>query len=524
MVLYVLQLCAIFVIRGKPYSGEQVASVLITKAHCCSSALIPLLAFSWHVISPVGLIILSVVSFRWCRFSEMFDWTTHSGYLYLPAWVREIGAMMQLLPLSLVPFVAVIQSCRYFLNGHGPLHERINLLYRPTFEAHVSHSDRSRSNHRRRNRRGNDTGVVLTNYNAGDRFSGPEDPPPKYTPPPSYSTATGARIARFLRQSFRQSIRRFRGESVDSPQPGVQSNANLRGRQARGKLNPEFAAPPDYATVIIETTRHTQNNSEYGSFNASQDRATPSIVSSELTLLESPSSEMLHAQATTSFNNENELKSNSIPSQRYSNLLDAEDNGQEEITVTVTNAEPIDSVQGASALITNTKINFGTTNYSNLNNNDPEDNLYSIPASSTSEADKAFTEYTLVKEVKVEPLASSGASSTMMTSSSTNVNNNKNKMSDSELEIYSAASTLSLGETVILSDGWLNLNSANITTNTSTTTTNSLSSRNSLTDYPVMHSVSPNIISQNAPMMMMTSNAGSNNLNNRAMSIGNSEI
>ena len=71
--------------------------------------------------------------------------------------------------------------------------QRINLLYRPTFEAHVSHSARSRSNHRRRNRRGNDTGVVLTNYNAGDRFSGPEDPPPKYTPPPSYSTATGAR-------------------------------------------------------------------------------------------------------------------------------------------------------------------------------------------------------------------------------------------------------------------------------------------------------------------------------------------
>ena len=63
------------------------------------------------------------------------------------------------------------------------------------------------------------------------------------------------------------------------------------------------------------TTQNT--NSEYGSFNASQDRATPSIVSSELTLLESPSSEMLNqAQATTSFNNENELKTNSIPSQR----------------------------------------------------------------------------------------------------------------------------------------------------------------------------------------------------------------
>ena len=51
MILYVLQLCAIFVVRGKPYSGEQVASALITKAQCCSSALNALLAFSWHVVS-----------------------------------------------------------------------------------------------------------------------------------------------------------------------------------------------------------------------------------------------------------------------------------------------------------------------------------------------------------------------------------------------------------------------------------------------------------------------------------------
>lgn len=34
-----------------------------------------------------------------------------------------------------------------------------------------------------------------------------EDSPPKYTPPPSYSTATGERMMRFLRRSFRKSIR-----------------------------------------------------------------------------------------------------------------------------------------------------------------------------------------------------------------------------------------------------------------------------------------------------------------------------
>ena len=51
MILYVMQLCAIFVVRGKPYSGEHVVSVLITKANFCASWLSPLLAFSWHVVS-----------------------------------------------------------------------------------------------------------------------------------------------------------------------------------------------------------------------------------------------------------------------------------------------------------------------------------------------------------------------------------------------------------------------------------------------------------------------------------------
>ena len=60
------------------------------------------------------------------------------------------------------------------------------------------------------------------------------DPPPKYTPPPSYSTATGARIARMLRQSFRRSVRRLQS----SVAPG---------------WKPPPAPPPDYATVIIES-------------------------------------------------------------------------------------------------------------------------------------------------------------------------------------------------------------------------------------------------------------------------------
>ena len=71
-------------------------------------------------------------------------------------------------------------------------------------------------------------------------------------------------------------------------------------------------------------------------------------------------------------------------------------------------------------------------------------------------------------------------------------------MSDSELEIYSAASTLSLGETVILSDGWLNLNHNNTGANIRENT-NSLSSNSLTTDYSqsVVQSA-PNISPQNA--------------------------
>ena len=69
-------------------------------------------------------------------------------------------------------------------------------------------------------------------------------------------------------------------------------------------------------------------------------------------------------------------------------------------------------------------------------------------------------------------------------------------MSDSELEIYSAASTLSLGETVILSDGWLNLNHNNTGANIRENT-NSLSSNSLTTDYSqsVVQSA-PNISTQ----------------------------
>lgn len=70
-----------------------------------------------------------------------------------------------------------------------------------------------------------------------------EDPPPKYTPPPSYTTATGARIAKFLRQSIRRSVRRIAnvlGESSSSRQQNEVPTAQVQ------------PPPPDYNAVLVE--------------------------------------------------------------------------------------------------------------------------------------------------------------------------------------------------------------------------------------------------------------------------------
>ena len=101
-------------------------------------------------------------------------------------------------------------------------------------------------------------------------------------------------------------------------------------------------------------------------------------------------------------------------------------------SIQISNAEPIDTiVDGASALAS-------------------EDTFYSIPTS-TIENDNALTEYTLVKEVKIEARSKNSSENQISRPQSSILATRNNP----DLEIYSTTSTLSLGETEILSDGWI---------------------------------------------------------------------
>lgn len=93
---------------------------------------------------------------------------------------------------------------------------------------------------------------VVDQSNANTANSQSEDPPPKYTPPPSYTTATGARLAKFLRQSIRRSMRRIANVLGEGSSAGT-------SRSRPSVQNVTQPPPPDYNAVFVEMNVTTEN-------------------------------------------------------------------------------------------------------------------------------------------------------------------------------------------------------------------------------------------------------------------------
>lgn len=236
IVLYLMQVGAVFAVRGRPHTGEAVVAELFPPTgRCLRYWAGPLLSFIWNVVLPVTLMVLSITIFKSSGFRELYSYRRTSRD-YWAVWARQFGTAIQLIPILMIPAVAVIQTCRYLNNGPPDIFDRIQLLYRPPLEPEDPRDAQTQI--------GNDTGTGSLHGNgilAAATTEIPfEDPPPKYTPPPSYTTATGARIAKMLRQSFRRSVRRI---------------ANVLGESSAPRQRPALQQPPpppDYATVLVE--------------------------------------------------------------------------------------------------------------------------------------------------------------------------------------------------------------------------------------------------------------------------------
>lgn len=232
LIVILLQIVAVFVVRGRPYSGDALVTALFRPRGIPSTiGCFPLLlSFVWNVILPVALVILCLSTFKNGNYREMFVWHHAPVVEYWPLWARQIGSLLQLLPIILIPLVAVIQSYRYLNNGPEDILDRIQLLYRPPLGDHMDEFAIQEAAAAGRLNNSRNAATILA-----------EDPPPKYTPPPSYTTATGARIAKFLRQSIRRSVRRI-ASVLGEP-------SNIRHRNAIPQTLPP---PPDYSAVLVE--------------------------------------------------------------------------------------------------------------------------------------------------------------------------------------------------------------------------------------------------------------------------------
>ncbi|XP_044008403.1 uncharacterized protein LOC122852579 isoform X1 [Aphidius gifuensis] len=260
MMLYLVQVGAVFVVRGRPHTGDTVVSELFPpNSGCLKNWAGPLLSFTWNVIMPITLVVLGCTLFKFGGFRDLYVYKKTRGE-YWAVWARQLGAAIQLVPILLIPAVAIIQTCRYLNNGPPDIFDneqmevnctyceqcnanRIQMLYRPNLDSEETRHGTARY--------GNPTSTSIHGNGILPTTDIPfEDPPPKYTPPPSYTTATGARIAKMLRQSFRRSVRRIANVLGESSSVLPRTRPALQPPPPSSPPPPP--PPPDYATVLVE--------------------------------------------------------------------------------------------------------------------------------------------------------------------------------------------------------------------------------------------------------------------------------
>ncbi|RWS10517.1 sodium-dependent proline transporter-like protein [Dinothrombium tinctorium] len=203
--LYLLQIIAVLIIRGRPCGAENLVAML-TRSESTRNWLLPLLTFHWNLIIPVIIMVLSI-AFTRSYSTTGITWTQLvSIYPYWVTWAQYFSIFLQILPLLIVLIYGIIQSYIYLCpsSQSGATHERLQALFCPI----ITTSEVQTTN----------ISTISTGGIINDCFV--DEPPPKYTPPPSYSTATARTVLREFRNRIASSI------TIDLHFLGSQSGAD----------------------------------------------------------------------------------------------------------------------------------------------------------------------------------------------------------------------------------------------------------------------------------------------------------
>lgn len=108
--LLVGQILAVFLVRGRPYSGD----ILVNDLHL-TQTLSAFVALSWNLLLPIGLITLTILEYNLSNSRDLYQW--RGATAYWPLWVRKVGGFFQVFMLMLVPITSIIQIYRYLSKG-----------------------------------------------------------------------------------------------------------------------------------------------------------------------------------------------------------------------------------------------------------------------------------------------------------------------------------------------------------------------------------------------------------------------
>ena len=165
-------------------------------------------------------------------FRELLHWSGDTLYEGWPHWARQLGGWFQVIPLLLIPIVAIYQVLRHIcdpsvptpfssvcptssrtvlLCSHypfrfwlcSPFSQPWKKLCRPEIDPELVEDPRMDPEMDPSSRPGgvNEVRLELSQFQHQEGHDERGDPPPKYSPPPSYSIATGAMLAEAVRIS-----------------------------------------------------------------------------------------------------------------------------------------------------------------------------------------------------------------------------------------------------------------------------------------------------------------------------------
>lgn len=102
-------------VRGRPYSSD-----LLVKELRLTETLSAFMAFSWNVLLPVGFLLLSVMEYKKSHSNELFHQRNILSLSHMsnwPLWVKQVGGLLQVSLLILLPCVALVQIYIYLSRG-----------------------------------------------------------------------------------------------------------------------------------------------------------------------------------------------------------------------------------------------------------------------------------------------------------------------------------------------------------------------------------------------------------------------